>query len=268
MPAGRRLYILQRPKIGSHRNPKPSKVKSEASPYYWWWRALTLNDDYIECCNNNGEGSMSDLYKDFGDVRFEGMPHIAFEKWWHTFVGDEIRGAYLFAEPLLENPMRYVADLDDAQDAMDDPTQVLISIPLNVTRIKLLKMVKRRIEALHSGKLGKEARSLSSSKARYIPISGSQPERLKEWFDVYLERKKFDEAGKIYDSALIAKRCKIEVKRKDEAIVDAKGSKTYELLKHSIEKEYNIKLTNKISKYNGYARNIIKNVGEGAFPKR
>ena len=37
------------------------------SPYYWWWAYLRKNEDYIKCCENNGKGKLSKLYKDFGD---------------------------------------------------------------------------------------------------------------------------------------------------------------------------------------------------------
>jgi len=259
MKKGRRLFILQRPKIGSLNNPKASLGGCESSQYYWWWYALTLNDDYIECCNNGGTGPMSGLYKDFGDIRYEGVPHIAFVKWWHTLVNGEARGAYLFAEPLLEKGMRLVTDLSDAKDAIDDPTQALISIPLDVTRVKLMKMLKRRIEAIHEGKQGKNARSLKSSKARYVALTAAQPTSVKLQLAVYKQRKEWDDIGKRYDNALIAKKLGITV--------ETEGVVWNDNISLAISSEDNTRaVSTKVSKLKSQAKNMIENVGKGIFP--
>jgi hypothetical protein len=259
MKQGRRLYILQRPKIGSLNNPKASLGGCEASQYYWWWYALTLSDDYIECCNNGGTGPMSSLYKDFGDVRYDGKAHIAFVDWWHILVNGEARGAYLFAEPLLEKGMRLVTDADDAQSAIEDPTQALISIPLDVTRVKLMKMIKRRIEAIHEGKQGKDARSLKSSQALYIARTAAQPTSVKLQLAVYKQRKEWDEIGKRYDNALIAKKLGITVETSD---VAGTGD-----LQGEISAADNARaVSTKVSKLNSQAKKMIVNVGKGIFP--
>jgi len=258
MKQGRRLFILQRPKIGSLNNPKAS-TGCDDSPYYWWWYALTLNDDYIECCNNKGTGPMSALYKDFGDVRYEQQPHIAFEQWWHTIVEGEARGAYLFAEPLLEKGMQLITDIGDAKDAIDDPTQALISIPLNVTRLKLMKMVKRRIEAIHQGKQGVEARSLKSSKARYIPHTAARPKTLQRQLRVYKQRRDWRQEGELVDNVRVADELNlvVETSTKD---------RTGEEVGKMSAADYNRAVSNKISKLNSQAKSIIKNVGKGVFP--
>ena len=259
MKQGRRLFILQRPKIGSVRNPKVSVGGCEESQYYWWWYALTLNDDYIECCKNGGTGPMSGLYKDFGDVRYEGMPHIAFVEWWYTLVNGEARGAYLFAEPLLEKGMRLVTDLGDAKDAIDDPTQALISIPLDVTRVKLMKMLKRRIEAIHEGKQGKGARSLKSSKARYVALTAAHPTSLNLQLKVYRKRQELELEGKRFDNAFVASETKITVLTSSES---GTGGMQGEIS----AAEYTRAVSTKISKMNSQAKKLITNVGKGIFP--
>jgi hypothetical protein len=259
MKQGRRLYILQRPKIGSLNNPKASLGGCEASQYYWWWYALTLNDDYIECCDNGGTGPMSALYKDFGDVRYDGKAHIAFVDWWHTLVSGEAKGAYLFAEPLLEKGMRLVTDTDDAKSVIDDPTQALISIPLDVTRVKLMKMVKRRIEAIHEGKQGKDARSLKSSQALYIARTAARPASVKLQLEVYKLRKEWDLIGKHYDNALIAKKLGITV--------ETEGVVWNDNISLAISAEANARaVSTKVSKLNSQAKKMIENAGKGIFP--
>ena len=256
MKSGRRLFILQRPKIGSLANPKASLGGCDASQYYWWWYALTLNNDYIDCCINSGTGPMAALYEDFGDVRYDGKAHIAFVKWWHTLVDGEARGAYLFAEPLLEKGMRLVTDLDDAGCAIDDPTQALISIPLDVTRVKLMKMLKRRIEAIHEGKQGKDARSLKSSKARYIARTAAHPSSLKLQLAVYKQRTDWDTEGKRFDNALVAKKLGVSVETTDTAGTQGELS----------ESDKTRAVSTKISKLNSQAKTLIANVGKGVFP--
>jgi len=259
METGRRYFILQRPKIGSLNNPKASLGGCESSQYYWWWYALTLNDDYIECCNNGGTGPMSALYKDFGDVRYEGKPQIAFVDWWHTLVNGEVRGAYLFAEPLLKKGMRLVTDADDAQNAIDDPTQALISIPLDVTRVKLMKMIKRRIEAIHEGKQGKDARSLKSSKARYVALTAAHPTSLNLQLKVYKQRQEWGQEGKRFDNALVAKKLLITVETSNESGTGG--------MQGEISAVDNVRaVSTKISKLNSQAKKLITNVGKGVFP--
>lgn len=259
MKSGRRLFILQRPKIGSLNNPKASLGGCESSQYYWWWYSLTLNDSYIECCKSDGVGPMSPLYEDFGDVRYEGKPHVAFVEWWHSLVDGEARGAYLFAEPLLNKGMRLVTDLDDAKCTIDDPTQALISIPLDVTRVKLMKMLKRRIEAIHEGKQGKDARSLKSSQARYIPGTASHPASLKLQLAVYKQRKDWDQIGKRFDNALVAKKMGITV-------VTSSVSGTGGIQGEMSAEDSSRAVSTKISKLNLQAKKLIANVGVGVFP--
>ena len=81
----RRFFLTQHPTFGSYANPIKNRI--EKSPYFYWWLALTLNDDYVELCNNPSSKRfktnelIQKTYKDFGDVRYEGDKHLAFTKW-------------------------------------------------------------------------------------------------------------------------------------------------------------------------------------------
>ncbi len=72
----------------SDANP-PRTVKS--SPFFWWFMFMRLNTDYLETEKNNGIGSCSDLYKDFGNVT-----GIDFKSWWrdHSHLFAEEQTAY------------------------------------------------------------------------------------------------------------------------------------------------------------------------------
>ena len=91
-----RHFPYQHPTFGTDKNPKPVSAWKD-SLYYWWWAYLRKNTDYIRCCESGGEGSMAEIYKDFGDVRGE-----SFKVWWT----EEGRGVRLFADPRSEESFR------------------------------------------------------------------------------------------------------------------------------------------------------------------
>lgn len=97
------------------------------SVYYYWWTFLRLNESYIECCKNGGEGQHAELYRDFGDIRDEARPTIKnaaehFQAWWIE------RGAYLFCEPL-EFPMPRL--IEHAVEGMNDGDKLMLSVPFS-----------------------------------------------------------------------------------------------------------------------------------------
>jgi hypothetical protein len=58
----------------------------KASLYYWWWAFLKRNKSYWHTCQTNGQGILSNLYNDFGNI-FD----VSFDCWWS-------RHKQLFAE--------------------------------------------------------------------------------------------------------------------------------------------------------------------------
>ena len=71
----------------------------KASIYYWWWAFLKRNTHYQKTCRQFGQGKLSALYDDFGDI-FE----TDFLSWWRSH-------KYLFAEKTalieqIEAPLR------------------------------------------------------------------------------------------------------------------------------------------------------------------
>lgn len=135
----RRFFITQHPTFGSYANPINNRI--EKSPYFYWWLALTLNDDYVDLCNNPSSKRfktnelIQKTYKDFGDVRYEGDKYIAFTKWWIEKVNEtETRGVYLFAEPQSVSKVMLVDDRDTATQLVDDESSLLIRVPKNIRR--------------------------------------------------------------------------------------------------------------------------------------
>ena len=69
------------------------------------------------------------MYEDFGDVRYEGDRYVAFAKWWNAKLANgETKGAYLFAEPLIEMKVEVVEDIDTAERLIADEDELLIHL--------------------------------------------------------------------------------------------------------------------------------------------
>jgi hypothetical protein len=147
-----RHFPYQHPTFGSKNNRKDSRHWKN-SPYYWWWLFMKRNQDYIKCCENNGEGELANLYADFGDIRGDD-----FMLWWKT--GN--RGANLFAEPVADDNIRLLADGDPA---VDDDTTLTISVPLNLPKKFLNRRFREIVAKRHTGERGKQY--AKQSKAKY-----------------------------------------------------------------------------------------------------
>ncbi len=110
----------------------PKAPKRDTNPlyrsvYYYWWEFLRLNDHYLACCEQGGQGQFAELYGDFGDVRDDARPTINndgdhFKAWWIE------RGAYLFAEPVDMDRPKVVEDLAVPPSK---GTHLLVSVPFS-----------------------------------------------------------------------------------------------------------------------------------------
>ena len=186
----RRYFITQHPTFGSYANPIRSKI--ETSPYFFWWLALTHNSDYIELCNNPSanrfktNNDILKVYKDFGDVRYEGDKYIAFTKWWRSKVNDtETRGEYLFAEPTTINKVMLIEDRDTAIQSADDESSLLIRIPKALTRKQIDMSIERIFSKEMTFERGRQTRNPTRSNARYSLSSPIKVDNLKIVFEVY-----------------------------------------------------------------------------------
>jgi hypothetical protein len=86
------------------------------SVYYYWWAFLRENDEYIECCDKNGQGPCIGLYRDFGDIR-----SLDFWAWWSTV------GYQLFHE---RDEMVALADPNSLD--LDPKQEILVKVPLSL----------------------------------------------------------------------------------------------------------------------------------------
>ena len=218
-----RYFITQHPTFGSYANPIASKI--EKSPYFYWWLALTLNSDYIEICSNPSanrfktNNDILKVYKDFGDVRYEGDKYIAFTKWWRSKVNDtETRGEHLFAEPTTINKVMLIEDRDTAIQSADDESSLLIRIPKALTRRQIDMSIERIFSKEMTFEKGRQTRNPTRSNARYSLTSPIKVDNLKTAFEVYEHILLANRNGENVSNYQIAKRIGIVVTRKEETL--------------------------------------------------
>ncbi|UWR04221.1 hypothetical protein K3740_05890 [Ruegeria conchae] len=249
----RRYFISPHPTFG--RTEIPAAFKVESSPYYWWWHALTLNEGYIAACENSGLG-FDLVYKDFGDVRYQGNRHAAFKVWWNERVNTlEDRGAYLFAEPVLPGKsVSIVTDVDVAEGAISDPQRLLVNIPLDAQRKHIEWRLNNILKKHLKPESGRVVKSVRKSKARYSLEKPVVPDALKKTFDLYDAKRAAIAQGEKISNFELAKRARIKVKERE---------KEGEI--NTVE-NYRRTVSATVSRYIKQAERMIENAGQGVFP--
>ena len=248
----RRYFITQHPTFGSYAKPIRSKI--ETSPYFFWWLALTHNSDYIELCNNPSanrfktNNDILKVYKDFGDVRYEGDKYIAFTKWWRGKVNDtETRGEYLFAEPTTINKVMLIEDRDTSIQSADDESSLLIRVPTNLKRNYINSGIERIFAKHITFERGRQTRNPSRSNARYHLSAPIMVETYKTAFG-------------IYEHLLNNKLSSFQVAKKFNMLPNFEDKD-----ERDIAYERRV-VSTKISRKKKEAKDAISNVAKGIFP--
>lgn len=214
----RRYFISQHPTFGSYT--KPMKWKIEESPYFFWWLALTLNNDYLSLCKNPSakrfSKTMRKVHKDFGDVRYEGDRHLAFTKWWtEKMPNGEMRGVYLFAEPLLETKVEIVRDLAVAEQLLVDERELLIRVPKEMKRTHIDRSLDRIFKKEIEFEKGRQTRNPKRSKARYKLSKPISITNFQKAFSLYLLIAQAKSSGRKVTNAQLADEVGIFVKQRN-----------------------------------------------------
>ena len=222
-----------------------------------------MNYEYMKCCNNAGKGTLRNLYRDFGDIRHDANDEKekvqAFISWWRAAVENETRGTYLFAEPVLPVSARQIHTSDEATEVLNDESQALIAIPINISKDDLHKMIHREVNKITHRSRGTAKRKIVTSRARYKLSKSPNVNRLKTMFLAYEMYINCKRTGKRLSNKEIAK--ELEIESKSSAYYDNGEFVSY---RHSIDQEKADAL--KVSKYIGEAKKIIENVANGQFP--
>lgn len=111
-------------------------IGEEGSPYYWWFQYLKRHDGYRKCCEKDGRGKYSKLYKDFGDVRTDD-----FEDWFFNH-------GSIFKEPEFPDPLAEVTHMSQLEGLDWNSVMVVIS-PIRLgTKMLSKREIKRQFSEI------------------------------------------------------------------------------------------------------------------------
>lgn len=228
--------------LAIHRN-LPSGLDSERKERYERIRSMELQK----------------VFDDFGDLRYEGDRHTAFNDWWDKKIplrnDDSVcsrfakkivtKGEYLFAEPLIDGRMLIVDNVDGAAASLNSDTHTLISIPTNASRQYIEKHFARLMARHHVAYRERTVRDIEDSKALYRLSKRQSGDKLKTKFQV------MEHFDKNPDTSNYAASSDLDI---SVTVRDELGGTEYE------------SNTQKISRMKSEVRNIIDNVSKGTFP--
>ena len=240
-------FLALHPLIGTKNKPSPQHLL-ERSVFYWWWQYLRRNKEYIECCENDGNGKLANLYKDFGDVRSND-----FRAWWG---GTSKRGATLFSEQRLELTVKKIDDASDWNSSWGDNVLV-VAMNMEIGRRKLQAFIAKLLATEHKGKRGRKAMGKVASTAKYSLHRNYSVYNLKRMLMVYDSV----EANKLLPKSLQKPLWRIgeELKLVPSAMPQ-KSDNAYDT-----RNNHNT-LTMTVSRYVSTAQKIILNTSYGQFP--
>ncbi len=231
-----------RVKFGRSKIEKASKPY-EQSVYYLWWKFLQLSQKYKECCQNEGKGELSEMYKDFGDIYA-----TDFKTWWQT--GN--RGINLFGEELMDK----IRVVKNAEGLNLNEGILTINIPIDLPKTFIINELNKILD-----KAGKKSAKLQTpdinkvSTAKYQIVGKSTQQSLERSFAIYTNKQK-NQNKSLWQCAIDAK-CGFLKEP------DAKMSK--KINDEDIRRQ-KVNLQNIGTVYYKRAEKIIREVEEGKFP--
>jgi hypothetical protein len=213
------------------------------SVYYYWWAFLRLSERYKQCCENDGEGELSELYNYFGDIR-DGD----FMRWW-TKGGNSRDGkrTKYSGRRLFSLGARYpIREINDPLlDKELETERIVLSIPIGADLTRLTAEFKRLMRPLIEDRIrehGEEKREALFEVTSKNPSLKSLRKILIAW-DTKQRR---PDLGRYALAKELGITAKIEG---DEDDVDHK-----------------IAVSNELNRRLGKAELLIRNVERGRFP--
>ena len=240
-------FLAIHPLIGTKQKPSPLHLQ-QRSVYYWWWAYLRRNTEYLQCCETKGEGRLSALYADFGDVREDD-----FRTWWG---GSTQRGAYLFAERKTDLTVNKIDAANEWKEEWGENVLV-VAVNLDIGRRKIQSMFAKILQNEHEGKRGRKAMGTVDSTARYPLHRNFSVYNLKRMLMVY-------DAYMANDSLPKNERLKLwEIGESMKLVPSAMPKKTDNA--YDTRSNHNT-MTMTVSRYVKNAKVIIEHTAEGRFP--
>jgi ribosomal protein L23 len=166
--------------------------------------------------------TIQQVFKDFGDVTYQGSKYVAFAKRWRTKVSvSETRGEYLFSEPLITNKVDVVENIDVAEQMIRDKSNLLFNIPKSLTRKQIDTALERIFGMEMTFEKGRQTRHPNQSNARYMLSSPVKVENMQMTFAVYGEFKLAETANVKLSNYKVAKKLGLIVHSKvDDKLTD------------------------------------------------
>ena len=229
-------------KFGRSKIEKASKPY-EQSAYYLWWKFLQLSQKYKECCENEGKGELSEMYKDFGDIYA-----TDFKTWWQT--GN--KGINLFGEELMDK----IRVVKNAEGLNLNEGILTINIPIDLPKTFIINELNKILD-----KAGKKSAKLQIpdikkvSTAKYMIEGKSTQQSLERSFSIYTNKQK-NPSKSLWQCAVDAK-C---------GFLKEPDSKISKKLNDAEERRQKVNLQNIGTVYFNRAEMIIREVEEGKFP--
>jgi hypothetical protein len=240
--------------------------------YQLWYEFLKRSKKYEQCCENDGTGEMSSLYKDFGDVHT-----LSWSKWWR-----EKKKLFTDIEPeFVIDEIKTYAEFKRLFDEGEDDLLAVV-INLNSTKSSILKEVNTLINQRKVKLLDQE--NASNFRAKNNPsdkILRGRPKFNMDFHRKYglanapssRDIKALGVILKVYDACLLEDAKPSGSNRKKRYQIGEKlgiilsptvSTKANQVIDRD---EYRNNMTATVCRYNRWAKQIIKNVEQGLFPK-
>ena len=233
-----RHFPYQHPTFGTKSNlAKSSRITR--SIYFWWWEFLRRHAEYRQTCEANGEGALSALYADFGDIHA-----TDFRTWWNQ------RGVDLFAEP---PAVRSVVIVRPGEQSVNigDPALLIIAFPLSLPKRYLRQRFSALLKRHHTRRRGQQ--TAKESRAKYKVHSSPNFEALRRTLAVF-DLRVSNPQMPLWEIAVHAK------------VVGAAQAPKQSDSPGAVRDKRRI-CTVTASRYLRHAKLLIENVGIGIFPK-
>ena len=172
------FFKFQHPTFGTKHSRRTLSYQ-QRSIYYWFYQHLRRNKDYLDCCANNGNGKLADLYKDFGDVRVDD-----FKQFWAA-------NASLFAE----QQKSIITDINTKDEFVNDGRKV-IALSFDDSKKELRKAFNRWLKRHHTTKRGRKPLALNTSTAKYPIHKHFDLNAIQIALDCYDKHKENEDNGK------------------------------------------------------------------------
>ena len=236
-------FFAKYPTFGTKNNRKTSSYQ-QMSPYYWWWEYLRRNKDYLGCCENEGKGKLSELYKDFGDVRGDG-----FREWWR------VKAVPLFAEKQSDIRVGEIQSKDEIPNEWNKEDLMILKISLGMDKKSIKKIFNQILKKRHTTERGRPVQKFGKSTAKYPINQNFTIDNLRiglEVYDLYKSTREGNEKLKLWEIG-VAKRLLAD------SMPEPKDTNGEKLIKRN-------RMAATVSRYIKQAEKRIENVGKGIFP--